>query len=164
MRPAVYSPDTMVGEPSTNDNSLLLLGQDLGESAGLLPGLYKPAVPDPQHHNWADSSAAQSARIGPPSPTRNLAAYSAGDRTRTGIVYPLQPRNKRPDVCIEVEAALPEPAALLRPDPRQPSREAPTSLPRPPDDLVVNGAVTARQRCTALPNAHLHGSTGVITK
>ena len=31
---------------------------------------------------------------------------------RTGIVYPLQPRQSRPDVCITVEASLPEPAAL----------------------------------------------------
>ena len=130
MRPAVYSPDTLVRSPTANDNSPLHLDQDLGESAGLLPGLYKPAVPDPQHHTWANSSAATSARIGPPSPTRNLAASSAGDRTRTGIIYPLQPRSRRPDVCIQVEAALPEPAALLRPDPHQPTREASTSLPR----------------------------------
>ena len=79
---------------------------------------------------WANSSAASSARIGPPSPTRNLAATSVGDRTRTGIIYPLQPRSKRPDVCIQVEAALPESAALLRPDHQPPTREAPTSLPR----------------------------------
>ena len=130
MRPAVYSPDTLVGSPAANDNSPLHLDQDLGESAGLLPSLYKPAIPDPQHHTWANSSAATSARIGPPSPTRNLAASSAGDRTRTGIIYPLQPRSRHPDVCIQVEAALPEPAALLRPDPCQPSREAPTSPPR----------------------------------
>ena len=130
MRPAVYSPDTLVGSPAANDNSPFHLDQDLGESAGLLPGLYKPAVPDPQHHTWANSSAVTNAEIGPPSPTRTLAANSAGDRTRTGIIYPLQPRSRRPDVCIQVEAALPEPAALLRPDPRQPTREASTSLPR----------------------------------
>ena len=67
-----------------------------------------------------------------PSPSKNLAASSAGDRSRIGIIYPLQPRSKRPDVCIEVEATLPEPAALLRPDlQQQPTREAPTSLSRP---------------------------------
>ena len=132
MRPAVYPPVTLEGRPTANDNSPFHFDQALGESAGLLPGLYKPAVPDPQHHNWADSHAVNNAEIGPPSPTRNLAANSAGDRTRTGIIYPLQPRNKRPDVCIEVEAALPEPAALLRPDLQQPSREAPTRLSLPP--------------------------------
>ena len=130
MRPAVYSPDTLVGSPAANDNSPFHLDQDLDESAVLLPGLYKPAVPDPQHHNWANSSAVTNAEIEPPSPTRTLAANSAGDRTRTGIIYPLQPRSRRPDVCIQVEAALPEPAALLRPDPRQPTREASASLPR----------------------------------
>ena len=122
MWPAVYPPVTLEGSPTANDNSPFHFDQELGESAGLLPGLYKPAVPDPQHHTWANSSAASRARIGPPSPTRNLAATSAGDRTRTGIIYPLQPRSKRPDVCIQVEAALPEPAALLRPD-----RHPPTS-------------------------------------
>ena len=130
MRPAVYPPVTLEGRPTPNENSSFQFGQELGESAVLRPGLYKPAVSDPQHHNWANSSAATSARIGPPSPTRNLAATSAGDRTRTGIIYPLQPRSKRPDVCIQVEAALPEPAALLRPDHQPPTREAPTSLPR----------------------------------
>ena len=78
----------------------------------------------------SNSSAVTNTEIGPPSPTRTLAANSAGDRTRTGIIYPLQPRSRRPDVCIQVEDALPEPAALIRPDPRQHTREAPTSLPR----------------------------------
>ena len=109
MRPAVYQPP---------------------ESVGLLPGLYKPAGPDPQHDTWAFSPAAYSSEKGPPSPTRTPGAHSLDSRTRTGIVYPLQPRSRRPDVCIQVEASLPEPAALLRPDLRQPSREAPTSLPR----------------------------------
>ena len=48
--------------------------------------------------------------------TRNLAATSAGIRNGTGIIYPLQPLSLQPDVCIEVEATLPEPAALRRPD------------------------------------------------
>ena len=132
MRPAVYPPVTLEGRPSANDNSPFQFDQELGESAGLLPGLYKPAVPDPQHHTWAYTSAATSAKPGPPSPSRNLAASSAGDRSRTGIVYPLQPRSQRLDVYIEVESTLPEPAALLRPDlQQQPTREAPTSLSRP---------------------------------
>ena len=125
MRPTVYSPDTLVGSPTDNDNSPFQIGPDAGES----PDLYKPADPASQHHTWANSSAVTNAEIGPPSPTRTLAASSAGDRTRTGIIYPLQPRSRRPDVCIQVEAALPEPAALLRPDPCQPTREAPTSPP-----------------------------------
>ena len=129
MRPAVYSPDTLVGSPTANDNSPFHLDQDLGESAGLLPGLYKPAVPDPQHHTWTSSFKANSLDTGPPSPTRTSEASSSGSQTRTGIIYPLQPRQRRPDVCINVEASLPEPAALHRPE-LQPTREAPTSLSR----------------------------------
>ena len=132
MRSAVYPPVTLEGRLSANDNSPFQFDQELGESAGLLPGLYKPAVPDPQHHTWAYTSAATSAKPGPPSPSRNLAARGTGDRSRTGIAYPLQPRSQRPDVYIEVEATLPEPAALLRPDlQQQPTREVPTSLSRP---------------------------------
>ena len=128
MRPAVYPPVTLEGRPSANENSSFQFDQELGESAGL----YKPAVPDPQHHTWAYTSAATSAKPGPPSPTRDLAASSAGIRNGTGIIYPLQPRSLQPDVCIEVEATLPEPAALLSPDLQpQPTREAPTSLSRP---------------------------------
>ena len=128
MRTAVYPPPESVGNSSTNDNSPFQIGLESCEFPGLFPGLYKPADPDPQHDTWAFSFAAYSSDKGPPSPTRTSAAHSSDSRTRTGIVYPLQPRSRRPDVCIQVEASLPEPAALLRPDLRQPSREAPTSL------------------------------------
>ena len=128
MRPAVYPPVTLEGRPTTNDNSSLHFDQELGESAGLLPGLYKPAVPDPQH-TWTSSFTANSLDQGPPSPPRTSEASSSGSRNRTGIVYPLQPRQRRPDVCITVEASLPEPAALHRPELR-PTREAPTGLSR----------------------------------
>ena len=129
MRPAVYPPVTLEGRPSANENSSFQFDQELGESAGLLPGLYKPAVPDPQHDTWISSFRARSSEERPPSPTRTSRACSSGSRPRTGIVYPLQPRQSRPDVCITVEASLPEPAALHRPEPR-PTREAPTGLSR----------------------------------
>ena len=129
MRPAVYPPVTLEGRPTANDNSPFHFDQELGESAGLLPGLYKPAVPDPQHDTWISSFRARSSEERPPSPTRTSRACSSGSRPRTGIVYPLQPRQRRPDVCITVEASLPEPAALPRPEPR-PTREAPTGLSR----------------------------------
>ena len=132
MRPAVYPPVTLEGRLSANDNSTFQFDLELGESTGLRPGLYKPTDPDPQHHTWAYTSAATSAKPGPPSPTRNLAATSAGIGNGTGIIYPLQPRSLQPDVCIQVEATLPEPATLRRPDlQQQPTREAPTSLSRP---------------------------------
>ena len=131
MRPAVYPPVTLEGRPLTNDNSTFQFDQELGESAGLLPGLYKPAVPDPQHDTWISSFRAHSSEEGPPSPPRTSRAHSSGSRPRTGIVFPLQPRQRRPDTYIDVEAAaLPEPAALQRDDPL-PSREVPTDLTRP---------------------------------
>ena len=147
MRPAVYHPLESVGSPLTNDNSPFQIDLESGEFSGLHPGLYKPADPDPQHDAWAFSPAAYSSEQGPPSPTRTPAACSSDSRTRTGIVYPLQPRSRQPDVCIQVEASLPEPAALLRPDLRQPSREAPTSPPRTHKRLSRK---RRRQRSTAL--------------
>ena len=129
MRPAVYYPHESVGSPRTNENSPFQIDLESGEFSGLRPGLYKPADPAPQHDTRTYSSIANSLDTGPPSPTRTLAASSSDSRTRTGIVYPLQPRNRRPDICIEVEASLPEPAALRRAD-LQPPREAPTNLPR----------------------------------
>ena len=131
MQTAVYPPPESVGNSAANDNSPFQIG--LGSRECL--GLYKPAVPDQQHDTWAYSSAVNSSEIGPPSPPRTSAAHSSNSRTRTGIVYPLQPRSRRPNVCIQVEASLPEPAALLRPDLRQPEspthpREVPTNLPR----------------------------------
>ena len=147
MRPAVYHPHESVGSSLTNDNSPFQIDLESGEFSGLRPGLYKQADPDPQHGIWAFSPAAYSSEKGPPSPTRTLAASSSDSRTRTGIVYPLQPRSRQPDVCIQVEASLPEPAALLRPELRQPTREAPTSLPRTHKRLSRK---RRRQRSTAL--------------
>ena len=131
MRTAVYPPLESVGSPTANENSPFQIGLESSRDLGL----YKPTAPDPNQDTWAYSPAANSSEIGPPSPTRTSAANSSESRTRTGIIYPLQPRSRRPDVCIEVEAALPEPAALLRPDLRQPEsptqpQEAPANLPR----------------------------------
>ena len=129
MRPAVYYPHESVGNPAANENSPFQISPDAGEFSGLRPGLYKPADPASQHHTWTSSFKANSLDTGPPSPTRTLEACSSDSRTRTGIIYPLQPRQRCPDVCIDVEASLPEPAALRRAD-LQPSREAPISLSR----------------------------------
>ena len=125
MRPSVYPPVTLEGRPSANENLSLQFDQELGESASLLPGLYKPAVPDPQHDTWTSSFRAHSSEVGPPSPPRTSRAHSSSSRPRTGIVFPLQPRQRRPDTYIDVEAA-----ALQRDDPL-PSREVPTDLTRP---------------------------------
>ena len=146
MRPAVYPPVTLEGRPTANDNSPFHFDQELGESAGLLPGLYKPAVPDPQHDTWTSTFRANSLETGPPSPPRTSEVSSSSSRTRTGIVYPLQPRQRRPDVQIDVEAALPEPTVLQRDDPL-PSREVPTDLTRPAQCL---GRKRRRKRSSAL--------------
>ena len=129
MRPAVYYPRESVGNPTANENSPFQIDPSAGEFSGLRPGLYKPADPASQHHTWTSSFKANSLDTGFPSPTRTSKASSSGSRTRTGIIYPLQPRQRRPDVCIDVEASLPEPAALHRPE-LQPTREAPTGLSR----------------------------------
>ena len=130
MRPAVYPPVTQQGRPSANHNSSLHFRQELGESVGLRSGLYKAPDPDP-HHHFRNSSWACSSEDDPPSPTRTSRACSSGARPRTGIIYPLQPRQRRPDTHITVEAAsLPEPAALHREE-LLPSREVPTDLTRP---------------------------------
>ena len=131
MRTAVYPPLESVGNPTANENSPFQIGRESSRNLGL----YKPAAPDPNQDTWAYNFAANSSEVGPPSPTRTFAANSLGSGNRTGIIYPLQPRGRRPDVCIEVEASLPEPAALLRPDLRQPEsptqpQEAPANLPR----------------------------------
>ena len=147
MRPAVYPPVTQQGRPIANHNSSLQIGQELGESVGLRSGLYKAPVPDPQHHTWNSSSRADSSEEEPPSPTRTSRACSSGALPRTGIVYPLQPRQRRPDTHIDVEAAaLPEPAALQREE-LLPSREVPTDLTRP---AQRPGRKRRRKRSSAL--------------
>ena len=120
MRTAVYPPPESVGNSATNENSPFQIGLESRRNLGL----YRPAVPGQNQDTWAYDLEANSSELGPPSPTRTFAANSSGKRIGAGIVYPLQPRGRRPDVCIQVEAALPEPAALLRPD--LPQTESPT--------------------------------------
>ena len=141
MRPAVYPPVTEQGRPATNHNSSLHFRQELGESVGLRSGLYKAPDPDSQHH-FRNSSWACSSEDDPPSPTRTSWACSSGARPRTGIIYPLQPRQRRPDTHMR----FPQTSLDLH------------------SVLDAKGAVNALQRCTAQPNAHLHGDAGVFYK
>ena len=140
MRTAVYPPSESVGNSSTNENSPFQIGLESSRNLGL----YKPAVPDQNQDTWAYDLEANSSGIGPPSPTRTFAANSSGSGNRTGIVYPLQPRGRRPDVCIEVEASLPEPAALLRSDLPQP--ESPTQPQEAPANLQRASRRLSRKR------------------
>ena len=140
MRTAVYPPPESVGNSSTNENSPFQIGLESSRNLGL----YKPAVPDQNQDTWTYDLEANSSGIGPPSPTRTFAANSSGSGNRTGIVYPLQPRGRRPDVCIEVETSLPEPAALLRPDLPQP--ESPTQPQEAPSNLQRASRRLSRKR------------------
>ena len=164
MRPAVYYPSESVGNPLTNDNSPFQIDLESGEFSGLRPGLYKPADPAPQHDTWAFSPAAYSSDKGPPSPTRTLAASSSDSRTRTGIVYPLQPCSRRPDVCIDVEPPCQSQQPFYGQIFIHPRVRLPQAFHAPTSDLVARGDATAPQCYTAQPNAHLHGGIGVTYK
>ena len=161
MRTAVYPPPESVSNSLTNENSPFQIGRESSRN----PGLYKPAAPAQNQDTWAYNFEANSLEVGPPSPTRTFAANSSGSGNRTGIVYPLQPRGRRPDVCIEVEASLPEPAALLHPYLNlrilRSCRKLLQTLNELTGDLVANVDKTALQRYSDQPNAHLHGGIGV---
>ena len=159
MRPAVYPPVTLEGRPTANDNSPFHFDQELGESAGL----YKPAVPDPQHHTGAYTSAATSAKPGPASPFRNLAAQATG--AGLGLFTPFSHAVNTLTSALRWKPLCQSPqpfyAQIFSSSLRA---RLPQASHAPPDDTVINGAVIALQRFTALPNAHLHGGTGVRYK
>ena len=130
-RTAVYPPSRIVGGSPTNENLPFLIGLESSE----IPGLYKPAVPDQQQDTHARTFRANSSRSDTSSPpyllpyTKPFSGRPAGSsmtsptreagetlRSGSGIVYPLQPRVRRPDTLITVDAALPEPAAFQRQD------------------------------------------------
>ena len=109
-RTAVYPPSRNVGDSPTNENSPFQIGLE----SSRIPGLYKPAVPDQQQDTLTRHLRARSSGSGPSSPTRTLGARSSGSGPGAGIVYPLQPRGRRPDTHIIVDVGLPEPAAFQR--------------------------------------------------
>ena len=125
-RTAVYLPSRNVGDSPTNENSPFQIGLESSENLGL----YKPAVPDQQQDIHTRTFRANSSGSGPSSPTRTFRANSPRSGPRAGTVYPLQPRGRRPDTHIAVDAALPEPAALQRPE--LPDPGSPVQSQEPP--------------------------------
>ena len=115
--------------PAANENSAFQFGLERGG----IPGLYKPAQPDPRQDSTATHSRDNISGFGLSSPSllqpctkpfsglpsgRSMTSPTreAGDAVgeRPGLVYPLLPRAARPDTLVVIEAALPEAAALDR--------------------------------------------------
>ena len=115
--------------PTANENSAFQFGLEPGG----IPGLYKPALPDPSQDSTADPYRVNNSRSGlsspsllqpctkpfsgrPARPHMTCPTREAGGaiRERRGIVYPLLQRAQRPDTRVAIEAALPEAAALGR--------------------------------------------------
>ena len=115
--------------PAANGNSAFQFGLDRCR----IPGLYKPAHPDPRLDSTATLTRENISGSGFSSPSllqpctkpfsglpsrRSMTSPTreAGEATRErpGIGYPLLPRAARPDMRVVIEAALPEAAALDR--------------------------------------------------
>ena len=123
--PSIHShPFTQPPISATNRNSAFTFGQERCE----IPGLYKPAFPDPRQDltagtlrvNNSGSSLSSPSHLHPYTkpfsgrPARPYTTFPTREaggalRERPGIVYPLMPRAQRPDT---IEAALPEATAV----------------------------------------------------
>ena len=115
--------------PAANQNSERSSRQDRSE----IWGLYKPGQTDPRQdltatryrENISGSGLSSPALQQPPtkpfsgSPARQSTTdpyreAREAERERPGIIYPLLPRAARPDTRLQIDAALPEAAALDR--------------------------------------------------
>ena len=128
--PSIHShPFTQPPISATNRNSAITFGLERCE----IPGLYKPAFPDPRQDltagtlrvNNSGSSLSSPSHLHPytkPFSGRPARPYmtcptrEAGGalRERPGIVYPLLPSAQHPDTSVAIDAALPEAAAIGR--------------------------------------------------
>ena len=115
--------------PAANRNAAFQFGLDRCR----IPGLYKPAHPDPRQDLTANPSRVNNSGSGLSSPsllqscTKSFSGLPARHqmtcptqeagkaiRERPGVVYPLLPRAQCPDTRVVIEATLPEAAALDR--------------------------------------------------
>ena len=132
--------------PAANENSAFQFGLDCCE----IPGLYKPAYPDPRQDLTATLTRVNNSGSGFSSPSllqpctkpfsglpsrRQMTSPTreAGEaiRERPGVVYPLLPLAQRPDTRVVIEASLPEAAALdCRAQPPTVLEIGDTSLPQ----------------------------------
>ena len=114
--------------PAANENPAFQFGLDRFR----IPGLYKPAQPDPRQYLTATPTRVNSSGLGLSSPapkqpyTNTFSGLLSGCKVtspfreageaqgeRPGIVYPLLPSTTRPDTRLCIDAAtLPESAAL----------------------------------------------------
>ena len=123
------SPRTQLPIPTANQNSRSSSRQDHSE----IWGLYKPAQTDPRQDLTATHTRDNISGFGLSSPapqqppTKPFSGSSARhsmtdpyreardvEGERPGIIYPLLPRDARPDMRLQIDAALPEAAALDR--------------------------------------------------
>ena len=168
--------------PAANENPAFQFGLDRCR----IPGLYKPAQPDPRQDLTATPTRVNSSGLGFSSPapkqpyTKPFSGLPSGRQVtspfreageaqgeKPGIVYPLLPRTTRPDTRFCIDAAtLPESAALSRPQSwiwreRTPERRK-TSRHPSQDVSSANAVATARRAFTGHPSARSREVTGVI--
>ena len=125
--PSQSSPQPPIS--TANRNSAFTFGR---ERSGI-PGLYKPALPDPRQDltagpfrvNNSGSSLSSPPHLQPytkpfsgrparPLMTCPIREAGGALRERSGIVYPLLPHAQHPDTSVAIEDALPEAAAVGR--------------------------------------------------
>ena len=157
--------------PAANENSAFQFGLDRGG----MPGLYKPAQPDPRQDSTATLTRDNISGFGlspsllqpctkpfsglPSRRSMTSPTREAGDAVieRPGIVYPLLPRAARLETRVVIEAALPEAAALDR-------RAQPPTVLEIDETHLPQSVSSPRQRPTRRQSSkrRRNRSTGVL--
>ena len=156
--------------PAANENSAFQFGLDRCR----IPGLYKPAHPDPRQDLTATLTRENISGFGFSSPSllqpctkpfsglpsrRSMTSPTreAGDATRErpGIGYPLLPRAARPDTRVVIEAILPEAPALDRR--AQPPTVYGDRRDQPVAESVISQTTALTTSVTQAPSQSLNG-------